>query len=131
MREPSGEKRMKAFNHIAIIVRDERALDFYRDLGFREFERVNRQHDRIVRMEGVGIQLELYVDKKHPPRVTNPEALGLRHFSLDTDDIEKEYLRLAQYGPEPIRQDSQGLRFFFVKDRDGLPVEIREHKERT
>lgn len=116
--------------HIAIIVSREECLGFYRDLGFEETSRQVRPsyHDTLVWMAGNGIVLEVFVDATHPSHVTNPEAYGLRHIALETNDLEGMWHRLGRYNPEPIRQD-YGI--FFVKDLDGCPIEIRERQFRS
>lgn len=61
--------------------------------------------------------------------MTSPEAYGLRHLALGTDDanIVRERLISAGYDPEPLRTDSFNSRtLFFVKDPDGLPIELHE-----
>ena len=69
--------------------------------------------------------MELFIDFTHPARITNPEALGLRHLAFEVDDVDAEWIRLAKYNPEPIRMKDDGKKMFFVKDPDGLPIEFR------
>ena len=112
-------------HHIAIIVSSEAGIDFYKALGFVEKSRVDRGYDQIIWMTGYGVVLEIFVDGTHPKRVTNPEALGLRHLAFEVDDADTEWMRLRIYNPEPIRITDDGKKVFFVKDPDGLPIEIR------
>ena len=80
-------------------------------------------------VDGPGIVLELFISEKHPQRVSNPEAYGLRHLALGVTDAEvaSEKLITAGYAPEPIRIDTfNGRKLFFVKDPDGLPIELHE-----
>jgi len=120
-------------HHIALIVSDYRlSLSFYCDaLGFRvtaEYPRPERQ-DTVLMLEKDGIVLELFVDPNHPPRPTSPEALGLRHLALgipDAPEMRQKLLALG-YSPEPLRKDSfSGKAMFFIKDPDGLPIELHE-----
>ena len=116
-------------HHVAIICSSEKSIAFYELLGFVETERINRpdNHDIIVWMKGEGITLELFIDNTHPERVTNPEANGLRHIAFSVDNLEHVWELFKDYSPELIRQDSvTGEKLFFVKDPDGVPVEIRE-----
>ena len=121
-------------HHLAIIVSNEDAsVRFYHALGFEVKERHIRpeRQDVIVMMERDGVTLELFVDAKHPARVTNPEAMGLRHFALGcyTASLVREILIRSGYSPEEIREDSfTGEKMFFVKDPDGQPIEIHEMK---
>ena len=98
-------------HHIAILCSDrEKALHFYNTLGFilRESHLRPERRDEILMLEGFAICLELFVSSEHPPRVTGPEAYGLRHLALAVNDIERtvSMLREAGYAPEPIRRDS-------------------------
>ena len=67
------------------------------------------------------ITLEIFVDPNHPERVNSPEAKGLRHVAVTVDKIEDLNMEI-----EEIRTDWFGRRFTFVKDPDGLPIEIKE-----
>ena len=119
-------------HHIAILCSErEASLRFYEALGFHVIEshvRPERQ-DEVVMLDGPGIVLELFISEKHPQRVSNPEAYGLRHLALRTENAEvaRENLIAAGYAPEPIRTDTfNGRKLFFVKDPDGLPIELHE-----
>lgn len=66
-------------DHIAIIASDyQKALAFYGILGFQEIERVKRPFDIMGMLECDGVWIELF-EKAAPARLTEPEALGLRH----------------------------------------------------
>jgi len=52
--------------------------------------------------------------------------LGLRHLAFEVDDVDAEWERLKRFNPEPIRTKDDGKKVFFVKDPDGLPIEIRD-----
>jgi len=111
-------------NHIAIIVSSEAGIEFYKQFGFKEISRQVRleQHDSIVYMEGSNSTLKIFIDGTHPARMTNPEALGLRHLCFQTENFDK-----FKFG-EPVRINHEGERFSFINDPDGLPIEIREFK---
>ena len=114
---------VQGLHHIAVIASSEKSIDFYSTLGFKETERIERGYDTIVMMDG-SCTLEIYSGPTHPERVTNPEALGLRHLALvvkDLDDIVKTF------ECEPIREEA-GKRYTFTKDPDGLPIELCECK---
>lgn len=117
---------IKSLHHSAIIVSSEAGIDFYKTLGFSEEQRIDRGYDQIVWLSGYGEKLEIYIDGTHPARVTNPEALGLRHLAFEVDNLEGERERLKSYHPGEIVQREDGVRVFFVKDPDGLPIEMRE-----
>ena len=124
--EKAERKMIKRLHHIAIIVSSEDGVGFYKALGFTEENRIDRGYDQLVWLNGYGEKLELFVDATHPARVTVPEALGLRHLAFEVDDVDAEWERLKQFSPEPIRIKYNGKKVFFVKDPDGLPIEIRD-----
>ena len=110
-------------DHIALIVSKEENLAFYEKLGFKEKNRIERGYDTVVFMENNSIVLEIFIDSKHPERVTNPEARGLRHFCLVVEDLD-EVVKSVEC--EEIRTDWFGRRFTFTKDPDGQPIELKE-----
>ena len=119
-------------HHIAILCADrEMSLRFYQTLGFALYEshvRPERQ-DEILMMRGHGIVLELFAVSGNPQRVSNPEAYGLRHLALKVAPLDDVLCALTNggYEPEPVRLDTfSGERMTFVKDPDGLPIEIHE-----
>ena len=120
-------------HHIAIIVSDyEKAREFYVDkLGFQLIREVYRQEQqdwlRLLRLGDTC--LELFVKPDAPKRVTNPEALGLRHLAFRVEDVEagEKWLHSLGIETEPIREDIvNGGRFLFFRDPDGLPLELHE-----
>ena len=117
---------IRQLHHTAIIVSSEAGVEFYKALGFTEENRIDRGYDQIVWMTGYGEKIEVFIDGTHPARVTNPEALGLRHLAFLVDDVDAEWERLRQFNPEPVRTKDDGKKVFFVKDPDGLPIEIRD-----
>ena len=123
---------MTGLHHIAIIASEKkRTVCFYEALGFcvRECHVRPERKDEIVFMEQCGVTLELFISDGNPMRVSNPEAYGLRHLALQTKDAEtvREKLLCEGWQPEPMRWDTfDGKAMFFVKDPDGLPIEIHE-----
>ena len=124
-----------AFHHVAIIVSSEKNLEFYRILGFTETFRQVRKWDTVVLMQGHGIELEIFIDSKHAERGTGiNEPYGLRHFALEVDgtlDTEIEKLKNSTtevFEVGPIMTDWTGIRFLFVKDYDGMSIELREKR---
>ena len=123
-----------SIHHIAIIASDyDKAKEFYVDkLGFkvkREVERKEREDFIIFLDAGDNIEIELFIEKNPPERVTRPEARGLRHLAFKVDDIYKSVEELTKRGieTEEIRTDPlNGKHMTFFLDPDGLPLEIRE-----
>ena len=110
---------MYLLNHVAIIVSNEVGIDFYKSLGFNENKRLIRPecHDEVVYLSNGLLTLEIYKDKTHPQRLTNPESYGLRHLCFQVKDIGDDY-----------KINNHGQKFKYLYDPDGLPIEIIEEK---
>ena len=123
-----------SIHHIAIIASDyDKAKEFYVDkLGFivkREVERKEREDFIIFLDAGDNIEIELFIEKNPPKRLTRPEARGLRHLAFRVDDIYKSVEELKKRGieTEEIRIDPlNGKHMTFFFDPDGLPLELHE-----
>ena len=120
-------------HHIAIIVSDwNQAREFYSEkLGFELVREVWRpdQKDYLRMLRQGDTVLELFIRPEAPARVTNPEAMGLRHLAFHVADIEATVAWLRDQGieTEPIREDKvNGGRFTFFRDPDDLPLELHE-----
>ena len=120
-------------HHIAIICSDwDKAKDFYIDkLGFQLIREIYRPevNDYLRMLQQGDTVLELFIKPDAPQRVTNPEAMGLRHLAFHVEDIEPAVAWLNSVGieTEPVREDKvNGGRFTFFKDPDGLPLELHE-----
>lgn len=125
--------KLDRIHHVAIIASDyEASKDFYvNKLGLpliREVWREDRQ-DFILTLLVGDVEVELFVEKNPPLRVTGPEARGLRHLAFYTTDITQTVKELNDLGipTEPIRTDPfTGGRMTFFRDPDGLPLELHE-----
>ena len=120
-------------HHIAIIASDwEKTREFYVEkLGFALIREVYRpaQDDYLRMLRQGDTTLELFIRPDAPRRVTDPEAMGLRHLAFHVEDIVPAVAWLNSLGieTEPIREDKvNGGRFTFFKDPDGLPLELHE-----
>lgn len=114
---------IQGLHHIALISSSEESVRFYKLLGFHEYFRKPREKDTVVLLKGHGIQLEIFVDPNHPK--FDQEPIGFRHISLHVNSIEET---IDELGIEsgPIMSDWIGLRFCFIKDPDGLTIELHE-----
>ena len=120
-------------HHIAIICSDyAKAKEFYIDkLGFELFREVYRpaQDDYLRMLRQGDTVLELFIKPDAPQRVTNPEAMGLRHLAFHVENVVQAAAWLNEKGieTEPIREDLvNGGKFTFFRDPDGLPLELHE-----
>jgi len=121
-------------HHVAIICSDHaRSKHFYVEiLGFQVIGEVYREERKSFKLDlqvGGRYQLELFSFPDPPPRVSNPEACGLRHIAFEVEDVQDVAQRLRARGVEvePIRVDhATNKSFTFFRDPDGLPIEIYE-----
>lgn len=121
-------------HHIAIICSDyERSKTFYTEvLGFTvqaEIYRAARDSWKLDLALNGNYLIELFSFPEPPPRVSSPEARGLRHLAFEVDNVEKAVAALLEKGvvPEPVRIDEfTGKKFTFFTDPDGLPLELYE-----
>lgn len=109
-------------HHFSLIASSEDSVSFYEKLGFKEYRRVERKFDTVVLLNGHGIGLEIYIDPSHPPR-EYPESLGPRHLSLRVDNVERTVEELGLEAG-PIMTDWVGVKFCFIADPDGWPVQL-------
>ena len=125
--------KLDEIHHIAIIGSDyEKTKHFYVEiLGFEviaENYREEREDYKIDVRRG-NIELELFIIKGRPKRVSYPEAYGLRHLAFNVDSVEEAAKELKNLGveTEPIRMDEfTGKKMTFFFDPDGLPLELHE-----
>ncbi|MBR1622074.1 MAG: VOC family protein [Prevotella sp.] len=126
--------KINKVHHVAIICSDyERSLNFYTDiLGLRVLAEHYREDRKSYKTDlGIGDNyvVELFSFPSPPPRLSRPEAAGLRHLAFEVDDIEASVAELeAKNIPhEEIRIDEYtSKRFVFFQDPDGLPIEFYE-----
>lgn len=124
--------QLTRIHHVAVIASDYiRSKAFYCDiLGFS----LKSEHYRAERdswkgelaLNGV-YTLELFSFSAPPPRVSEPEACGLRHLAFSVTDLAAAVAHLAACGVacEPVRLDADsGREFTFFRDPDGLPLEL-------
>tara|TARA_Y100000815_G_scaffold264962_1_gene281263 strand:+ start:546 stop:932 length:387 start_codon:yes stop_codon:yes gene_type:complete len=125
---------IKAIHHIAIICTDyEVSKRFYTEvLGFsvlKETYRAARDSFKLDLGLGENYVIELFSFPDTPPRLSRPEASGLRHLAFAVDNIESEIDALAKKGiqTEGVRIDEiTGKKFTFFTDPDKLPLEFYE-----
>ncbi|MNT25708.1 putative lyase [compost metagenome] len=121
-------------HHVALIASDyARSKAFYtHTLGctvIAEEYRAARDSWKLDLAVPGGGQLELFSFPSPPPRVSRPEACGLRHLAIVVKAVEAARTYLVSQGVEceAIRLDEMtGKQFFFFSDPDGLPLEVYE-----
>ena len=121
-------------HHAAIICSDyARSKRFYTEvLGLQVLAENYRQARDSWKLDMAmpdGGQLELFSFKGAPPRLSYPEAQGLRHLAFAVNDVRawSAHLQAQGIAVEAIRTDEYtGQRFVFFADPDGLPLELYE-----
>lgn len=125
--------KFESIHHIAIIGGDyEASRHFYVDLLGAEVIRENyreEKQDYKIDLLLAGCEIELFIVRNCPKRLSYPEAYGLRHLAFRVESVEETARALNDIGieTEPIRVDEftdKKMTFFF--DPDGLPLEIHE-----
>jgi lactoylglutathione lyase len=116
------------------ILDEERALAFYRALGFEERRRARVGGDTatiiFMGLPGDGDRLELTLNDGR----TEPYELGTAygHIALTVDDLDEELARLAESGITPDKPPYEaspgGPRICFVTDPDGYRTELIERR---
>ena len=126
------DMRLAGLHHVAIIASDyARSKRFYTEvLGLRvvaEHFRAERDSWKLDLALPDGTQVELFSFPSPPPRVSRPEACGLRHLALRVTDLDESVAHLNAHGvaTEPVRVDEYtGRRFTFFAVPDDLPLEL-------
>ena len=146
---------IRALHHTGYTVDDlERSLAFYRDLlGMEEVARQEKRggylasivgypdaHVRMahLRVGGTGHMLELfeYADNRELEplslaRGNDTHQLGVRHVGFRVDDLGRARQALLDAGCAEltdVKHGRTGIDYFFVKDPDGVWVEIVEDR---
>lgn len=124
---------LKRIHHVAIIASDyEKSKHFYTEILGLPIIRENFREERNSYKLDLKIgdsEIELFSFPNPPKRISNPEAVGLRHLCFYTENIEVTVKELKNRGVEcePIRiDDSTNTHYTFFKDPDGLPIELKE-----
>ncbi len=126
--------------HIALSVSSlKRSTAFYcKYFGLRRAEKYAHQDKgfNIAFLKKDGIALELFEFKAHKPLPlyrrgldTDLRTLGVKHFSVEVNNIVAEYRKLKRSKvvfATDLRVSSSGARYFFIKDPDGILVEVME-----
>ena len=125
---------LNKIHHIAIICSDyARSKQFYTAiLGLEVVQEVYREARASYKCDlalNGDYVVELFSFPKPPPRVSRPEAAGLRHLAFEIENIDLAVADLKAKGieTEAIRIDEYtGKRFTFFFDPDQLPIELYE-----
>jgi glyoxylase I family protein len=124
--------------HIALSVSNiVKSVAFYSGhFGLRPYARYNFKDKGLamVMLKKSGMTLELFEFKKHKslPQYRKTldhdlQTLGVKHFSLETKNITAAYNKFkkarVKFATE-LRVFANGKRYFFIKDPDGILIEV-------
>ena len=124
--------KLNRIHHIAIICSDyQKSKLFYTDvLGFTIIKETYREERKSYKLDlalNGEYTIELFSFPDPPQRLSQPEAVGLRHLAFEVDDLEAavKQLKGKKILAEPLRTDTfTGKRFTFIFDPDNLPIEL-------
>lgn len=111
------------------------SISFYESLGFKknqEYQSANNDR-RICYLLMNKFLLEIFnfeAPAGQSESNRHVDIVGLRHFALKTKSIDHAYQRMIDMGYqcEEIKLGSSGMMYFFVKDPDGIWIEIVEER---
>lgn len=126
--------KLNKIHHAAVICSDyEKSKAFYtKTLGLPIVHEAYRSEKGSWKLDLAlpdGGQIELFSFPEPPPRLSRPEACGLRHLAFCVDSVENVKVELESEGVfvEPVRIDPYtNKKFTFFADPDGLPLELYE-----
>ena len=126
--------------HVAISVSNiEKSIDFYKRFGFKEFKSWDAEDEsikiRMLKLNDFILEIFCYKNYMELPKTANSTAtdlpvLGTKHFALGVSNIEKakRWVLENKIADEvTINVGRLGKPYFFIKDPDGILVEIIEN----
>lgn len=104
----------------------DKSLAFYRDIfGVDPNRRFKPAPGIEIAFLGEGeVQLELIQSDNFPEGIYRGLSIG---FNVDSVDEKKAELEEKGYETTPIESPNPHLKFFFIKDPDGVSVQFAEH----
>ena len=127
-------------NHVAISVTNaEKSIEFYKKFGFKEFKSWKAEDESIkinmLKLNNTVLEMFCYKEYTNLPETAKTTAtdlpvLGTKHFALGVKNIEqaKEFvIKNKIVNDIEIKVGRLGKPYFFIKDPDGILVEIIEN----
>lgn len=127
-------------NHVAISVTNTKeSIEFYKKFGFKEFKSWKAEDESIkinmLKLNNTVLEMFCYKEYIKLPETAKTTAtdlpvLGTKHFALGVENIEqaKEFVIKNEIQNDiEIKVGRLGKPYFFIKDPDGILVEIIEN----
>ena len=127
-------------NHVSISVIDmEKSVEFYKKFGFDDFKSWKAEDESIkinmLKLNNTVLEMFCYKNYTELPETaksiaTDLPVIGTKHFALGVEDIEKAkefVLNNNIYDNIEIKVGRLGKPYFFIKDPNGILVEIIEN----
>lgn len=129
------------FNHVAISVKDmKKSIEFYKKFGFKEYKAWEAEDESIkinmLKLNNIMLEMFCYKEYTKLPETAKMTAtdlpiIGTKHFALGVKDINeaKEFLIQNELVQDEIKitRGRLGKNYFFIKDPNGILVEIIEN----
>ena len=128
---------MFVFHHISLSVTNmDRSIVFYNALGFKDVLRWNADDGTLeishLKLNGFYLELFCYADPEPAPDSMNMletdlKVVGTRHFGLRVQSIDEARSLFIENGIAKtieITKGKTGIDYFFIKDPDGIFIEI-------
>ncbi|MDA2933464.1 VOC family protein [Acidobacteria bacterium AH-259-D05] len=128
---------MFRFHHVSLSVTNiNKSVEFYSIFGFRKVHEWCADDGSLqiihLRLGDSLLELFCFSNPKEPPESTREletdlPVIGVRHFALQVNSIIDARNRVIEKGYKPCvatKRGRTGIDYFFVKDPDGIFVEI-------
>jgi catechol 2,3-dioxygenase-like lactoylglutathione lyase family enzyme len=126
-------------HHIAISVKDsEKSAKFYiENFGFKEVDRFTKSgwdgDATILQLDN--LQLEIFQFRSHIEKkddLSDLKVIGLKHIGIKVKNVNDKYIELKSKGVDidkPVKGTGSACAWFcFLRDPDGIPIELYEAK---